>query len=183
MRNTARQTTTIDADQTKQQQQQQQQNIEATAPGASTAAASSPSSTPQPTHSAESILDQLQSLSLELREQHGLACAILGKDGRVVAFETGKDIEKEGKEEEEKESTAPAIHPAASSSSSASLAMEHFVGHEHADVILKVNDGMSIKHLYASSGMCGDCGADLNYPIPSIHVYQTHPDVEPQLNI
>ncbi len=124
----------MDAD---QNQQQQEQHIETTA--------ASPSSTPQPpTHSAASILDQLQRLSLELREQHGIACAILGKDGRVVA------LADEDAAEEHKEATEQGGE-AGGGGASSQLSVGSLAGYEHTDIILKIN-GSTIKYLQASSG-------------------------------
>ena len=116
----------MDAD---QNQQQQEQHIETTAPPPA-----SPSSTPQPpTHSAASILDQLQRLSLELREQHGIACAILGKDGRVVALaERTRPRSTRRKRAGRRGRGRPRC--AAASSRVGSLA-----GYEHTDMILKIN--------------------------------------------
>jgi hypothetical protein len=160
----------MDADQAQQQPTQGETSL---GHSATAAAASSPSSSSSSSSAAAqgqqeqvggpdsvaTILDQLQRLTLQLREEHGLACAILGKDGRVVAFDSKKEEEEEEEEdakEEEEESVAAAIHPKQSSSDSSSATfpsvMEHFVGHEHADVILKIDNDGRIMHLYASSG-------------------------------
>jgi hypothetical protein len=117
--------------------------------------------------SVEAIVAELQRLSSKLREQHGMACAILGKDGRVVVFEEAPPPSPRDEKDEDKSlgtstlgttslgtlSTAPAIHPGETQPGSPrAVGMDHFVSHEHADVVLKVCGNGTTKHLYASSG-------------------------------
>ena len=157
----------MNAEQQVQAPAQAEQKVDAASNTTTMAVASGP----------DSIVAELQRLSSTLRERHGLACAILGKDSRVVVFEEAPPpgspaAAEEGKDEKDDEterslgttslgttslgtlSTAPAIHPAAGTQqgSPRALGMDHFVSHEHADVILKVCGEGATKHLYASSG-------------------------------
>lgn len=88
---------------------------------------------------AAALIEELQRLSLALREEHGVACTILRKDGRVVALkaEQGDGLE----EDKEGEAAAGGL-----------VGTGGLVGHEQTDVVLKINGSGAVKYLHASSG-------------------------------
>lgn len=103
----------------------------------------------------QTLLSQLQHMILSLRDQHGVSCAILGKDGRVVAIDRTGEGETKETEEEKKETAGD--HPTqAVTHTHGGRRLQSFgsiVGHELSDVILKVGQhSSSAAYLYACSG-------------------------------
>lgn len=126
-------TSNMEAKQGHQQKEQKQEEIPRTE-----AAASQDKRPEGGNESVEALADLLQRTALELRER-GVSCSILGKNGRVVMFQTGGEME-DNKEGEE--------------GTASQLSMGSLVGLEECDVILKINAGSTFKYLPASSGMC-----------------------------
>lgn len=103
-----------------------------------------------------SMILQLQHMILTLRNEHGVSCAVLGKDGRVVAFKRGAD-----EMEEVKTANDRFAVPTHTRGGRRLLSLGSLVGHEHSDVVLKVNQG-SVGYLYASSGTSFECVCTYN---------------------
>lgn len=68
------------------------------------------------------LIEQLQRVTQTLREEHGVTCAILGKDGRVVALNGALD-------EEDKKENEISNQPS----------LGTVVGFEQTDVVLKIH--------------------------------------------
>jgi hypothetical protein len=81
------------------------------------------------TEPVEALVDLLQRTALEVRKR-GVSCSILGKDGRVVAFQTKEETE-DSKEGEE--------------GTVSQLSMGSLVGLEECDVILKITLEKSVR--------------------------------------
>lgn len=119
----------------------------------------------------QSLVLQLQHMILTLREEHGVSCAVLGKDGRIVTFartaEGGEDDgdgggggdddnRNEAKEMEENKAAEDSPVVVGRTRKGRRLrSLGSLVGHELSDVILKVNHSggaQDATYLYACSG-------------------------------
>ena len=123
----------------------------------------------------EALVAEMGRLSLRLLEEHGVACAVLGKDGGVVALplpatttaseQTGQKGPTASSSSSSSSSSPPETEAADGDGGGGAAAVADartmvelaggLVGHKQADVVLKIEGG-AVQYLHASSGKSND---------------------------